>query len=295
MKRRIVPSRLVPDAEHPELRTDFRHPDLEQWVRHHRGQLLAAVLTIWRNWIVKDRPEADTAMGSFDRWARAAGGALEAAGIKGFRTNTIDWLSDSEDDDGWSGHLAQLRGRFRNVNDGWFTVGDVAEAVDAGYLKRPPLKRDPDKSLAQSLAYAYRGQREKWHGALRLVRSRERDSATGGRTWSVQCKDDGSEAPGRSSGSSGSSGQESETPGQQPFDASPDDRAATAGEEASSVTPQDRQNGETAGQPPITDHTDHTDHRKPRPAPVTETGRRPGESPLGYAQRRAREQAEAQP
>jgi hypothetical protein len=31
MKRRVVPCRLVPDVEHPEHRTKFKHPNLEQW------------------------------------------------------------------------------------------------------------------------------------------------------------------------------------------------------------------------------------------------------------------------
>jgi hypothetical protein len=184
MKRRVVPARLVPDTEHPEHRTDFRHPDLEQWVRDHRGELLAAVLTIWRNWIANGRPEAPAGMGSFERWSRTVGGALQAAGITGFRDNTADWLADSDDDDGWADHLQQLRARF---GDEWFTVADVAQAIEAVItpMKRPPVKRDPDKTMAQQLAYSYRKIREKWHGDLRLIRSDNRDSSSGGRTWSV--------------------------------------------------------------------------------------------------------------
>lgn len=183
MKRRVVPMRLIPDTEHPEHRRDFLHSDLAEWVHEHRGELLGAVLTIWRNWIALGRPHADDGMGSFERWARAVGGALTAAGIPGFRANTSEWLSYSEDDDGgWSAHLTQLRTRF---TDTWFTSSDVAAAVDGGYLPRPPVKRDPDKTLALQIAYAYRGQRDKWHGNVKLVRSRERDSESGGYTWSV--------------------------------------------------------------------------------------------------------------
>ncbi len=39
--------------------------------------------------------------------------------------------------------------------------------------------------MALQLAYAYRGQRETWHGDLRLVRSNERNSESGGYTWTV--------------------------------------------------------------------------------------------------------------
>lgn len=48
------------------------------------------------------------------------------------------------------------------------------------------MKRDPDKELALQLAYAYRSQRERWYGELRLVQSEGRDSAKGGYTWTVR-------------------------------------------------------------------------------------------------------------
>jgi hypothetical protein len=193
MKRRVWPSRLVPDTEHPEHRTGFRHPDLLGWARAHRGELLGAVLTIWRNWIAKGRPEADITLGSFERWGRTVGGALKAAGITGFGGNIADWLSYSEEDDGgWAAHLTQLRNRF---GESWFSVSEVAAAVEAAYLKRPPVKRDPDKELALQLAYAYRGQREKWHGSLGLARSHERDSESGGYTWTVRQRGTGSGTP----------------------------------------------------------------------------------------------------
>jgi hypothetical protein len=246
MKRRIVPSRLVPDTDHPEARSGFRHPDLEQWVRAHRGELLAALLTIWRNWIAQGRPEADAGMGSFERWSRTVGGALRAAGIEGFRTNTAVWLSDSDDDDGWRDHLVQLHARF---SDKWFTVADVADAVDAGYLKRPPLKRDPDKTLAQQLAYSYRKIREKWHGDLRLIRSDNRDSASGGRTWSVASRRQQTADP--SSGSSGSS--------------EPQVSAGIGTDQAELTMQSDAESSvagfqaDSAGQNGSTDHADHPD------------------------------------
>lgn len=251
MKRRIVPSRLVPDTEHPEARTGFRHHDLEQWVRTHRGELLAALLTIWRNWIAQGRPEAPAGMGSFERWSRTVGGALQAAGIDGFRSNTAGWLSDSDDDDGWRDHLDQLRTRF---SDQWFTVAEVADAVEAAYLKRPPLKRDPEKTLAQQLGYGYRKIREKWHGDLRLIRSDSLDSSSGGRTWSVR-KRGGSGTPEPSSASSGSS--ESQVSSGKGADSAGlmmqrDGASSVAGPQADS-----------AGQSGSTDHADHPDHANP--------------------------------
>lgn len=259
MKRRVVPVRLVPDVEHPEDRDDFRHPDLEEWARSHRGELLAALLTIWRNWIARGRPEAPTGMGSFDRWSRTVGGALQAAGISGFRSNTAGWLSDSDDDDGWGDHLRQLRSRF---GDEWFTVADVVSAVDAVYLKRPPVKRDPEKTLAELIGYAYRKNREKWHGDLRLVRSDSRDSASGGRTWSVVQRHPQTTKPSSAWSVSSAATTNPQVTGSVVADPPP---LTMLSADASSVTPDP---AETAGQRAATDHTDHPDDPNPVPGRV---------------------------
>jgi hypothetical protein len=256
MKRRVVPSRLVPDTAHPEHRTDFRHPDLEGWVRSYRGELLAAVMTIWRNWIAKGRPDAPAGMGSFERWARTVGGALQAAGIEGFRANTEGWLDAAEDDDGWGDHLAQLRSRY---GDGWFTVAQVADAVSSSYVKRPPVRQDPDKTLSQQLAYAYRKIRERWHGDLRLIRSDGRDSASGGRTWSVRLRTDplhpGATEP--SSAWSVSSAEQADTQVSESIGFQQPSLTMLSGT-ASSVS---RGDGESAGQDTWPDDADDPDHR----------------------------------
>jgi hypothetical protein len=272
MRRRVLPSRLVPDTDHPEHRTGFKHPDLPQWVREHRGELLAAAFTLWLNWFAEGRPEANVTMGSFERWARTIGGVLQRAGIPGFGTRTAEWLSFSEDDNGWPQHLGQLRARF---DGGWFTVSAVADAVNAGLLKRPPVKRDPDKELALQIAYAYRGQRERLYGDLRLIRSEGRDSATGGHTWAVRKrgeriedahaekdaeKDAGQDPADPSSGSSGSP----ETAGQGTNGAAEDGRESTDHLQEAARHLQEAGSGISAGQIPDTDRTEDAEDKSAR-------------------------------
>jgi hypothetical protein len=192
MKRRVVPIRLVPDTEHPEARSKFKHEDLPEWVHQNRWELLAAALIIWRNWIANGRRDAADGMGSFDRWARAVGGALRDAGVTGFRANTAAWLSYSDDDDSWAGHLAQLYDRW---GERWFTADDIATAIQAGHLKEPPIKRDLNQPLGRQLGYAWKRIRDTPHGDLRIVRSEKRDSAKGGYTWSVQPAKTGKTSP----------------------------------------------------------------------------------------------------
>ncbi|MGO9505041.1 MAG: hypothetical protein ACLPUO_26505 [Streptosporangiaceae bacterium] len=189
MKRRVVPSRLVPDVERPERRTGFRHADLEQWVRANRGRLLAAALTIWRHWDAEGRPKANVTMGSFERWARTVGGALEAAGIAGFLSHTDHWLGNSDQDASeWIEHLAALRVIFNGTQ---FSALDVAQLVGKGSVTLPYFKRDADMPLGKALGYRYRAIRDRWLGDLRLVspgmtngkaRCRSRNAPRGART-----------------------------------------------------------------------------------------------------------------
>jgi putative DNA primase/helicase len=183
MKRRVVPCRMVPDTGRPEQRTDFRHPDLEHWVRVNRSELLTAALTIWRNWVAKGRPKADVTMGSFDRWARTVGGALKAAGVPGFLSHTDQWLDNSDQDASeWQEHLADLHATYGETQ---FTALDVAQLAGNGRMTLPWFKRDADMPFAKALGYRYRAIRDRWLGDLRLVSP----GMTNGRArWQVQTR-----------------------------------------------------------------------------------------------------------
>lgn len=265
MKRRVMPCRIVPHEERPELRSGFRHPDLPAWVRANRGRLLWAGLTLYRNWSARGRRSGKLTMGSFEHWARIIGGVLQAAGISDFGANTADWLSYSEQDDGWASHLHQLRQRFGPDR---FTVADVADAIEAGHLKRPPIRRDENRELVDQIGYAYRGLRETPKSGLCLARSRTKNSPTGGYTWTVRqvgepAADGAASADTWSvwSVSSVSAGQTAS----EPLTMATDDESMVSNpSEPWSVMVSDGQDdGQSfgAGQSGFTDHTDHTDHR----------------------------------
>lgn len=80
--RRILHIRLESRHERPEERADLHHPNLLAHVRAHRGELLAAAMTI-----LLARPtegSADvklSAWGSFDDWSRWVRGSIVAAGL----------------------------------------------------------------------------------------------------------------------------------------------------------------------------------------------------------------------
>ncbi|MDP9382592.1 MAG: hypothetical protein M3Q29_21125, partial [Chloroflexota bacterium] len=73
LPRRCYQMRLDSRMAQPWLRpnSEFRHPQLLPWVAAHRGELLAALLTLARAWYAAGRPEADTpVIGSYEEWSR---------------------------------------------------------------------------------------------------------------------------------------------------------------------------------------------------------------------------------
>ncbi len=88
--RRSYRVRIDAALEQPWTRKNFRHPNLTDWVTEHRGELLAAVLTMARAWYVAGQPEASERMrtiGSFEQWQTTVGGILAFAGVSSFLGN----------------------------------------------------------------------------------------------------------------------------------------------------------------------------------------------------------------
>jgi hypothetical protein len=80
--RRVCHIRLESPEEKPELRKDFRHPDLLAWVRENRGRLLAAALTILRAYCAAGRPDLGLpAWGSFEGWSKLVRAAVVWVGL----------------------------------------------------------------------------------------------------------------------------------------------------------------------------------------------------------------------
>lgn len=69
--RRTLYIRLASPLENPEDRTDVRHADLRDHIRRHRGELLGAVITIMRAYLLAGRPVVtEQTWGSYEAWSR---------------------------------------------------------------------------------------------------------------------------------------------------------------------------------------------------------------------------------
>ena len=81
--RRTLHMRLEPKEEAPDLRDDFKHPNLIEHVLTHRPQLVTAALTILRAYMLA-RPTAGIKLRSwksFDEWGQVVRGAVVYVGL----------------------------------------------------------------------------------------------------------------------------------------------------------------------------------------------------------------------
>jgi hypothetical protein len=106
LPRRTIPVVIDPGIPHPERRTGFAIADLEGWVRDNRADLLWALLTLVRAWVVAGRPAgAEAGSDGYTRWVRIVRGILTNAAIPGMFDHDDTRLDVGTDDDEWAEFL----------------------------------------------------------------------------------------------------------------------------------------------------------------------------------------------
>lgn len=129
---------IEPKGPHPERRTGFAIDDLPGWVRKRRGDLLAALLTIVRYWVVS-KVKPDKVGDIYGRWVGVVRSILTTAGVPGTFDSAASMRQDvSEEDEDAARFCAAVRETFGTAT--WL-AGDVLD----------PSKH-PDGSPFDSLA-----------------------------------------------------------------------------------------------------------------------------------------------
>jgi hypothetical protein len=172
--RRSLVCRLDARVDRPWERTGFRHPHLLAHVATHRGELLAALLTIARGWIQAGRPAGDNpTLGSFEGWSTTIGGILTHAGIPALLANIAAFYEAADEDYAeWAGFLEVLHGWAGGQP---FTVAELARKLDpidgleklrdalpgplAAALGKPTLRHQLGRALAGKAEARYDGHR----------------------------------------------------------------------------------------------------------------------------------------
>jgi hypothetical protein len=128
LARRITTVALDPPEANHHLRTDFKIKDLNVWMREHRGELLAAILTVARGWVVAGRPAERVRSDDYAPWVGGLRGLMGWAGLSGTFGGGTSTVAMSADDEEWHAFLVALHDAF-GVEP--FTVKQLVERLDS--------------------------------------------------------------------------------------------------------------------------------------------------------------------
>ena len=167
--KRTVPIGLQPKTDAPESRTDFRHPDLREYVREVRRDVLGALLSMVIAWRDGERVLHPDVMGGFERWSQVVGGVLITAGFGRWMDNARAWrLSANPEGE-------ELR----------LFVGAWAERFGRGFVLPGALMALADELGLFSNALRASSEKARQASFGRQVLSRHMDSPVG--LWLIRC------------------------------------------------------------------------------------------------------------
>lgn len=225
LARRVVPILLDPKCSRPESRTGFRHPQLRQYVREHRRELLASALTLIRAWVVAGRPSPVAAgpFGSFEDWYTVVGGVLEHVGYTDLTVDLEEIRAQynaSEQEN--AEHLAWLSA---TMGDDSFRAFDAEVAIRAStaYIPLPEGLASLDEATARRLGRVYSRLQGAWICGYCLVSAGVKHHT---KLFRVVCEGDQDYGLGRGpdddpSGSDGPNGSTPLSPSQAPAQPEP--------------------------------------------------------------------------
>jgi putative DNA primase/helicase len=137
LNRRVMVCSLDANVERPELR-GFRGNPLST-VLDHRGEYIAAVLTMVRAYIAAGCPDPCPPLASFEDWSRLIRSPLVWLG----RADPVKTIEISRSDD-------PIINSLRTVIAAWDTTVGTNNPLTAGELKDEALKPSSDPHLAQA-------------------------------------------------------------------------------------------------------------------------------------------------
>ena len=157
MPRRSYWIRMDAQTDKPWTRGGFTH-NLEEWIPDHRGELIAALLTLARAWYAAGRPAPEKPlprMGSFQAWVEVVGGILHFAGFTNFLDNLDDLYTQADSDaQQWAAFLHAWQATYRERE---VLVADVVRDLKAGLLENAAVGADLYNTLPDELTDIHKG------------------------------------------------------------------------------------------------------------------------------------------
>lgn len=139
LPRRCYWIRMDAHTHRPWTRGGFKH-DLETWIPEHRGEIIAALLTLVRAWYDAGKPAAQLPrMGSFQSWVNTIGSVLAHCWVEGFLGNAQTLQEQDDDAQQWAAFLHAWKAHYKNDQ---ILASLLAKDIRAG------VAEDADSTLA---------------------------------------------------------------------------------------------------------------------------------------------------
>ena len=156
LSRRSYWIRLNANMATPWLRDpkDFKR-ELPTWAIEHRGEIVAALLTMVRAWILDGSPAwSGRPLGSYEKWSGVVGGILQYCGITKFMGNIAELYEQVDDE------AAQWEIFFNAIFDTYgekpFSVKDVLQGISAySFIVNDALKDALPEGLGDTTAKGF--------------------------------------------------------------------------------------------------------------------------------------------
>lgn len=167
--RRTCAIELRTDLEEPESRTGFKHPELLDWVKENRRDLVIAALSLPYHYIAAGRPKVKMeAWGSFEGWSGLVRASLVYAGLPD--PDMRKTLTAESDED--TSLLSRLMDAWDELG-GIATVGDAITAANVGQAPTLSalLNELPGNDHNRALGYLLREYKGRVLGGRRFERT----------------------------------------------------------------------------------------------------------------------------
>lgn len=184
--RRCITCRLDALIEKPWKRAGFREDNILAWALSHRGEIVAAILTLARYWYTQGCPKPDvTPLGNFENWTITVGGILQSVSIPDFLTNLEKEDGESSIDEislEWGAFIQAVYATFsdtpfilselaRRMREEDTLAEDLRETLPASLTKSfDQFQRSEgrDRDFATHLGHAFRIRKGQVWGEFRL-------------------------------------------------------------------------------------------------------------------------------
>ncbi|MBX3397702.1 MAG: DUF3854 domain-containing protein [Gemmataceae bacterium] len=192
--RRVCHILLNSEEENPELRTDFKYPNLREHINQNRSVLLSAALTILRAWHVAGRPtEKVSGWGSYEGWSAVVRQAVMFAGMVDPGKTRDNLQAEADRPAASMREIIRLWPNLRQTNAG-LSAAEIVANVKAetttvtvqpwAHEMRDAIEELCGKLDGQSLGYKFRSFQKRNFGGQMITKA-PHEAHSGSNRWIV--------------------------------------------------------------------------------------------------------------